>query len=117
MGKLESKFQSELKKKLAERFPGCVVMKNDPNDIQGIPDLTILYNDRWATLECKRDGDAHKQPNQEYYVNMMNNMSFSRFIYPENMEEVLDEMERSFETCRDSCVPLCESTQLEKEGL
>ena len=104
MGKLESKFQSELKKKLAERFPGCVVMKNDPNDIQGIPDLTVLYKDRWATLECKRDEAAHKQPNQEYYVGMMDDMSFSRFIYPENMEEVLNEMERSFKTDRNSCV-------------
>lgn len=104
MGKLESKFQSELKKKLAERFPGCVVMKNDPNDIQGIPDLTVLYKDRWATLECKRDETAHKQPNQEYYVGMMNDMSFSRFIYPENMEEVLNEMERSFKTDRNTCV-------------
>lgn len=104
MGKLESKFQAELKKKIAERFPGCVVMKNDPNDIQGIPDLTVLYKDRWATLECKRSEIAHKQPNQEYYVGMMDNMSFSRFIYPENMEEVLNEMERSFKTDRNSCV-------------
>ena len=104
MGKLESKFQAELKKKLAERFPGCVVMKNDPNDIQGIPDLTVLYKDRWATLECKRSEIAHKQPNQEYYVGMMDNMSFSRFIYPENMEEVLNEMERSFKTDRNACI-------------
>jgi len=104
MGKLESKFQAELKKKLAERFPGCVVMKNDPNDIQGIPDLTVLYKDRWATLECKRSEIAHKQPNQEYYVGVMNSMSFSRFIYPENMEEVLNEMERSFKTDRNSCI-------------
>lgn len=104
MGKLESKFQADLKKKLAERFPGCVVMKNDPNDIQGIPDLTVLYKDRWATLECKRSEIAHKQPNQEYYVGMMDNMSFSRFIYPENMEEVLNEMERSFKTDRNSCI-------------
>lgn len=104
MGKLESKFQADLKKKLAERFPGCVVMKNDPNDIQGIPDLTVLYKDRWATLECKRSEIAHKQPNQEYYVGVMNSMSFSRFIYPENMEEVLNEMERSFKTDRNSCI-------------
>lgn len=104
MGKLESKFQSELKKKLVDRFPGCVVMKNDPNDIQGIPDLTVLYKDRWATLECKRSEIAHKQPNQEYYVGIMNDMSFSRFIYPENMEEVLDEMERSFKTDRNACI-------------
>lgn len=105
MGKLESQFQSKLKKKLAERFPGCVVMKNDPNDIQGIPDLTVLYGSHWATLECKRSENAkNRQPNQAYYVDKMNEMSFSRFIYPENMEEVLDEMERSFEVGRDTCL-------------
>lgn len=105
MAKLESQFQATLKKRLAERFPGCVVMKNDPNGIQGIPDLTILYKDRWATLECKRSEKAkNRQPNQKYYVDKMNEMSFSRFIFPENMEEVLDEMERSFQTRRDTCV-------------
>lgn len=113
MGKLESQFQSKLKKKLAERFPGCVVMKNDPNDIQGIPDLTVLYGPHWATLECKRSDKAkNRQPNQEYYVNKMNEMSFSRFIFPENMEEVLDEMERSFEAGRNSCVLESESANL-----
>ena len=114
MGKLESKFQAELKKKLSDRFPGCVVMKNDPNDIQGIPDLTILYKDRWATLECKRSSIAHKQPNQEYYVKIMDEMSFSRFIFPENMEEVLNEMERSFKTDRHPCISECESIELEE---
>lgn len=105
MAKLESQFQAKLKKQLAERFPGCIVMKNDPNDIQGIPDLTVLYKDRWATLECKRsEKSKNRQPNQEYYVNKLNDMSFSRFIYPENMEEVLNEMERSFEARRDTCV-------------
>lgn len=113
MGKLESQFQAKLKKRLAERFPGCVVMKNDPNDIQGIPDLTVLYKDRWATLECKRSEKAkNRQANQEYYVNKMNEMSFSRFIFPENMEDVLNEMERSFEADRNSCVLEPQSTDM-----
>lgn len=113
MGRLESQFQSKLKKKLAERFPGCIVMKNDPNDIQGIPDLTVLYGPRWATLECKRSEKAkNRQPNQEYYVDRMNDMSFSRFIYPENMEEVLDEMERSFKAGGDACVSEPQSADL-----
>jgi hypothetical protein len=93
MGKRESEFQSKLKKEIKEKFPGCIVTKLDSGDIQGIPDLLILYNNRWATLENKRTKNAHKQPNQEYYVNKMNDMSFSRFIYPENKEEIMGELE------------------------
>lgn len=98
----ENKFQGQLIKEIKQRFPGCMVLKNDPNYIQGIPDLTILYKDRWATLECKKEEKANKQPNQELYVNKMNDMSFSRFIYPENKEVVLNELQRSFETRRSS---------------
>lgn len=93
---LESKFQAGLKKELREMFPGCIIMKNDPDDIQGIPDLTVLYKDKWATLECKKSASAKKQPNQEYYVGLMNEMSFSRFICPENKEDVLDELQQAF---------------------
>lgn len=97
MSKRENKFQSDLIKELKEMFPGCIITKNDPNHIQGIPDLTILYEDKWATLECKKDEDAKYQPNQRYYVETMNDMSFSRFIFPENKEEVLHELQQSFE--------------------
>ena len=93
---LESKFQAGLKKELREMFPGCIIMKNDPDDTQGIPDLTVLYKDKWATLECKKSASAKKQPNQEYYVGLMNEMSFSRFICPENKEDVLDELQQAF---------------------
>lgn len=89
-------FQEKLKKELKSRFPGCIITKLDSGDIQGIPDLLILYKDKWATLENKRSAKATKQPNQEYYVNKMNEMSFSRFIYPENKEEVLDELGEMF---------------------
>lgn len=92
----ENKFQSELIKEIKERFPDCIVIKNDPNYLQGIPDLLILWNDRWATLECKKDSKAAHRPNQNYYVEKMNDMSFSRFIYPDNKEEVLDAMEQAF---------------------
>ena len=93
----ESKFQKNLIKEIKERFPGSIVMKNDPNYIQGIPDLTILYKNKWATLECKKDEKAKHRPNQDYYVNEMNSMSFSAFIFPENKEEILNDLERSFE--------------------
>ena len=90
-------FQEKLKKELKEMFPGCIITKLDPSDIQGIPDLLILYGNKWATLENKKSKNAKKQPNQEYYVDKMNDMSFSRFIYPENKEEVLTELKGMFE--------------------
>ena len=95
--KIESGFQDKLIKELKIMFPGCIVKKNDSSYIQGIPDLLILYCDKWASLECKRNANAAKQPNQEYYVGLMNEMSFSKFIYPENKEEVLHELQQAFE--------------------
>ena len=89
-------FQEKLKKELKTLFPGCIVTKLDSGDIQGIPDLLILYKDKWATLENKRSSKAAKQPNQEYYVDKMNQMSFSRFINPENKDIVLKELEEKF---------------------
>lgn len=97
-GKLERDFQRELIKELERRFPGAIVTKLDSSHIQGIPDLLILYKDRWATLECKRNKKATRQPNQRLYVDKMDDMSFSRFIYPENREEVLRELQQAFES-------------------
>lgn len=94
---LESAFQSQLIRELKKRFPGCMVMKTDPDYIQGIPDLLVLYKNKWASLECKKHSRAKKQPNQEYYVGLMNEMSFSRFICPENKEDVLRELQQTFE--------------------
>lgn len=91
--KLERDYQSKLIKKIKELLPGCIVIKNDPGYIQGIPDLTIFHGSKWATLECKRSGKAKHQPNQDYYVGVMNKMSFSSFIFPENEKEVLDELQ------------------------
>ena len=92
--KLESGFQDRLIAELKEMFPGCMVFKMD--QIQGIPDLLILYGKRWASLENKKSATAKRQPNQEYYVDLMNRMSFSRFICPENKEEVLSELQKTF---------------------
>ena len=94
--KLERDFQSDLIKEIKKRFDGCIVTKLDSSLIQGIPDLLILYKDRWATLECKKSSKASKRPNQEYYVKKMDEMSFSRFISPENREEVLRELQQAF---------------------
>lgn len=94
---LESKFQAGLKKELQALFPGCVVTKLDSSYIQGIPDLLVLYKDKWAVLECKQSATAKRQPNQPYYVEMLDKMSFSRFIFPENKDEVLQELQEYFE--------------------
>jgi hypothetical protein len=95
---LESQFQSKLIKELKKLFPGCIVMKSDSGYLQGIPDLLILFNDKWAALECKQHAGAKKQQNQEYYVGKMDEMSFSRFICPENKEEVLHDLQQSFQS-------------------
>ena len=93
----ENDYQKGLKKKLKSMFPGCLVTKLDSSDIQGIPDLLVLYKDKWAVLEVKKDATASHRPNQDYYVAKLNELSFSRFIYPENEEEVLDELYKTFQ--------------------
>lgn len=98
MGKKESEFQGNLIKKIKNRFPGCLVLKNDPTYIQGIPDLLILHNDKWAALECKKSQKEKTRPNQPYYVEKMNGMSYASFIYPENEEEVLDEIQSALQS-------------------
>lgn len=96
MAKLESKFQKELMDEIRKQYPGCVILKNDSNYIQGFPDWTILYKNKWAVLEAKRSRTADKQPNQPYYVDKLNSMSYSRFVYPENKDEVLQELQQIF---------------------
>ena len=94
----ENKFQAGLKKKLKTMFPGCIVTKLDSIDIQGIQDLLVLYKDKWSALEGKKEAKASHRPNQDYYVEKMNEMSFSRFIFPENEEDVLNELRETFKS-------------------
>lgn len=95
---LESKFQKDLIAELKTMFPSALIFKNETK--QGLPDLTILHENGWALLECKADADAPHQPNQDYYVAKADEMSFSRFIFPENKQEVLDELQQAFGTGR-----------------
>ena len=99
-GQRENSFQAKLIKEIKTRFPGCLVLKNDPNYISGIPDLTVLYNDHWAFLETKRSDTASLRPLQNHYVEQGNRMSFARFIFPENKEEVLNELQLAFQSGR-----------------
>lgn len=95
---LESHFQSNLIKELKKLFPSCIVIKNDPNYIQGIPDLLILFNDKWAALECKKTKNSSHRPNQGYYVDRMNQMSYAAFVSPENKGEVINEIQKLFKS-------------------
>lgn len=94
---LENKFQANLIRELKNEFPECIVMKNDSSYIQGVPDLLVLHKDKWASLEVKRSSNASHQPNQDYYVDKMNEMGFSRFIYPENKDDVMTDLRLYFE--------------------
>ena len=97
---LENKFKTKLIKEIHELLPGSMVMHLDPTEIQGIPDLIVLYEDKWGALEGKKDAKASHRPNQDYYVDKMNKMSFAAFISPENKEEVLHELQQSLQTRR-----------------
>lgn len=90
---IESKYQSDLIKKIKKLLPNAIILKNDPNYIQGIPDLLVLNGNRWAMLEVKISASAHHQPNQEYYIKLFNKMGgFSSFIFPENESEVIEQL-------------------------
>lgn len=102
---LEKDFQSGLIKEIKQLFKGCIVMKTDPDYIQGIPDLLILYKNKWAALEVKKSSKASKRPNQDYYISLMKDMSFASFISPENKEEVLNELQRAFKSSRSTRLP------------
>lgn len=92
----ENQYQAKLIKTLEKRFPGILILKNDPAYQQGLLDLTLLYEDRWASLEVKRSEDARMQPNQDYFIDRLDKMSFAARIYPENEEEVLSALQQAF---------------------
>jgi len=96
----EAQYQAKLIKRLHKEFPGCVVIKNDPQRIQGIQDLLILHNDRWAMLEVKVSETARTRPNQPFYVDQFNKMSYASFIYPENEDGVFDELQLALSPSR-----------------
>ncbi len=111
---LESVYQSRLIRELRERFPGCVILKNDTAYLQGIPDLTIFWGHLWAMLEVKASADAPVQPNQEYYVELMDGMSFAAFIHPENEAEVLRELEYAFQPVRNTRISKRQQVSLDQ---
>ncbi len=99
---IEATYQRKLIRKIKDVLPGCEVLKNDPHQIQGLPDLLILFEDKWAMLEVKVSPDSAKEPNQHYYVNKFHDMSYASFINPENEEQVLSELQYSLRTPREA---------------
>lgn len=96
----ENEYQAHLIKKLKDLFPGCVILKNDSSYQQGVPDLTIFYGKFWASLEVKRSAKDKSQPNQEHFIQKLDEMSFAAFIYPENEREVLSALQQAFKPPR-----------------
>jgi hypothetical protein len=99
---LERDYQAKLIRNIKRAVPGCIVWKNDTSYMQGIPDLLVLYQDRWAVLEVKSSEDSPDQPNQDWWIHELDEMSFGAFIYPENEREVLDALRKAFGTNRSS---------------
>lgn len=97
---LESEYKRQLVSKIEDMLPGSVVLRNDANLRQGIPDLLVLYMDRWAMLEVKRSEREPYRPNQEYYLEKLGKMSFSSVIHPQNEEAVLHALQRQFQVGR-----------------
>lgn len=107
MPRLESDFQSKLIRTLKRMFPGSYVLKMDAGYIQGFPDLLILYKDKWALLECKKSAHEPFQPNQEYYLEKLDEMSFASVIFPEICEEVLDDLQLALSSKRSARLSKC----------
>jgi hypothetical protein len=92
----EARYQTRLIKRLKEEFPGCVILKNDPSYMQGVPDIIILFNERWAMLEIKLDENSSRQPNQDYYIHLLDKMSYASFVNPENEENIIYDLQFAF---------------------
>ena len=103
---LESTFQAKFKKSLFKSYPGCFVLRLDPElNPPGTPDLLFLYKRFWAALEMKRQSSSRHQPNQDYYIEMMNASSYASFVSINNYKEVLNDLEQSLHITS-SCFPI-----------
>jgi hypothetical protein len=100
MANIESRFQAEIIKDIRKMFNGCIILKNDASYLQGVPDLLVLFGTTWAALECKANPRASRQPNQDYYVAKLNDMSFAAFVFPENKDDILHGLQLAFRSAR-----------------
>jgi hypothetical protein len=94
--RLERDFQAHVIERLNDLIsPDGYVFPMDGNYRQGFPDILFLYKNTWGALECKRSSCEPNQPNQEYYVDHLNELSFAAFIYPGNEDEVFDDLQQT----------------------
>lgn len=93
---LEKDFQKKFIRELEAIFDGCILIKNDAGYIQGFPDWTMFYKNKYAVLEIKKNKNAQHQPNQDYYIDLIDSMGFARFVYPENKNDVIEDLKRYF---------------------
>jgi hypothetical protein len=88
----ETEFKNRFFDKLDDQFPGCIRVPIDESQFRSFPDTLVLYGKNWAALEFKAERNSPRQPNQDYWVDVLEVWSFGRFVYPENCMEVLDEL-------------------------
>ena len=95
---LESEFKKYTKNRIIDRFPNLDLDIIDINayNFRSMSDLVILGPEVWAALEFKRSKDSSHRPNQDYHIARLNKKGYATFVYPENLEEVLDELEVLF---------------------
>lgn len=94
---LESEFKRSFKLRLKVRLLGIDLdFIENKNNARSTPDLIILGSPMWVALEFKTSARAKRQPNQSYHIQRMDQKSYARFVYPSNVEEVLDELEELF---------------------
>jgi hypothetical protein len=92
----ESSFQSHVIARLRDLIgDDGFVFAMDGNYIQGFPDVLILYKGKWAALECKKSSKEPFQPNQEYYIDLIDSLSFCRVIYPSIENEVFNDLQQA----------------------
>lgn len=97
--KLEADYKSGLHERIKDLLPGCWVLINDEQTCPGIPDTLVLWGPHYAFLEVKRKKPTRAsdwRPNQEWYLDELDEMSFAACIYPENEGEILYALQEAF---------------------